>query len=69
MSAKPETKKTHAAVDYEHPASDYRKRCAVCVHFIHGEGSQPHCQIVQDPIRYGDWCKRFESNAQRSGMR
>ena len=54
-------KLSHAEVAYEHPAKGMQ-HCSQCVHYVPDDppDSEPHCRIVRDPIRAGDWCKRFK---------
>lgn len=49
-------KAAHSTVDYEHPAKGMN-HCSQCKHFI----TKPiSCEIVKDPIKAVDWCKRFK---------
>lgn len=43
----------HEAVGYEHPARG-SNHCSECKHYL-GRA----CEIVRDPIRPEDWCRRF----------
>ena len=54
-------KLTHVEVAYEHPAKGMH-HCSQCEHYVPDDppDSEPHCRIVRDPIRAGDWCKRWE---------
>ena len=50
-------KYTHREVDYEHPAQGMHI-CGECRHYI--DSTPPDCKLVQQPIRHGDWCRKFE---------
>jgi hypothetical protein len=50
-------KSKHSVVNYEHPAKG-RNHCGNCAHFINAH--IPRCETVMNPIRPGDWCKRWE---------
>jgi hypothetical protein len=54
-------KRSHAEVDYQHPAEG-KDHCAQCRHYIGPpeRGGTPHCEGVVDPIRPQDWCARFK---------
>jgi hypothetical protein len=59
---KPDSEKLpHSKVGYEHP-SQHRQACRSCEHFIHAS-PRPRCEGVKDPIRWEDWCERFEPEA------
>jgi hypothetical protein len=53
----PADKLSHKSVNYEHPSKHSPDECEDCAHFI--KASPPRCESVQNPIRDGDWCKRF----------
>lgn len=58
-------KLSHAEVGYEHPAKNMKTRCENCIHYKAGypPGLYPHCEIVVDPIRPEDWCRKYKANA------
>ncbi len=51
-------KLSHAEVGYESPTHHPNEFCALCAHFI--KAKPPRCEAVKEPIRGGDWCKRFQ---------
>lgn len=52
-----ESKLSHAAVEFEHPAKGPH-HCGECQH-----RTATGCEIVADPIEDGDWCDRFKQRA------
>jgi len=63
---KPESQKlTHAAVKFESPSRHPGQACASCVHLI--AASPPRCEGVKNPIKAGDWCKRYKRRGKNPG--
>ena len=53
-------KASHATVGYEHPAANPEYRCGNCANYIKSSMLGPaRCRTVVQPIRVGDWCKRY----------
>ena len=63
MELLPEQKSSHEEVGFEHPSRHGGQTCKECVHlrliWIINLGPV-HCETVKDPIKYGDYCKRWE---------
>lgn len=53
-------KYSHAQVAYEHPAKG-EDHCGECRHYI--KASPMRCEIVRNPIRAEDWCRKFAESA------
>lgn len=48
---------SHAQVAYEHPAKG-EDHCGECKHYI--KAGPMRCEIVRNPIRAEDWCRKFK---------
>jgi len=60
MSEVPEHRKlSHSAVGYESPSQHRGKNCGRCEHYI--ATTPPRCEHVKGPIRFMDYCRKFEA--------